>query len=109
MMSPLLIILLVLGGLAFIIASTALVSMLQRRDVILRASEDVVLDPASIVLRPEVSEKNRLKARLEAWSREREESAELQSKLIQAGFESTAAPAVYFLLRISSMVLLPLL
>ena len=106
-MSPLLIVLLLLGGLAVLIASTTLVSMLQRRDVILRASEDVVLD-ASSVLRPEKTEKAGLRDRLEAWAKEREESEELQHKLIQAGFESPAAPAVYFLFRVSSIVLLPL-
>jgi tight adherence protein C len=105
-MSPLLIALLVLGGLAVLIASTALVSLLQRRDVIMRASDEAALDSSTIVLRPE-SERGRLRARLEAWAKTREESEELQHKLIQAGFESTAAPAIYFLARVSSMVLLP--
>ena len=108
-MSPLLIVLLVLGGLAVLVASTGLVSMLQRRDVMLRASEEAVLDPASIVLRPEKTRQNRIQERLEAWAREREDSEELQHKLIQAGFESPTAPAIYFLLRTSSMVLLPLM
>jgi tight adherence protein C len=110
-MSPILIILVVLGGVAVLIASTALVSMLQRRDVMLRASEDVALDASSIVLRPEKKEsggvQERLKARLETWAKQREESEELQHKLIQGGFESGTAPAIYFLCRVSSMVLLP--
>jgi tight adherence protein C len=75
----------------------------------LRASEEAVLDPASIVLRPEKTRQNRIQERLEAWAREREDSEELQHKLIQAGFESPTAPAIYFLLRTSSMVLLPLM
>jgi tight adherence protein C len=108
-MSPLLIVLLLLGGLAVIIASTALVSMLQRRDVMMRASEDEVFDSTSIVLKPERSSRGRLQDRLEAWAKEREGTEELQHKLIQAGFESPAAPAVYFLFRISSIVLLPLI
>ena len=107
-MSPLLIFLLVLGGIAVLVASTALVSMLQRRDVMLRASEEAVLDPSSIVLRPEKTRQNRLQERLQRWAQEREESEELQTKLIQAGFESPTAPAIYFLLRVTSMVLLPL-
>src|SRR5262245_34209876 len=102
-MSPLLIVLLVLGAAAVLIASTALVSMLQRRDVMLRASEDVVVDPASIVLRPEKVEsesvRDKLKARLEAWGKTQQENEELQHKLIQSGFESTTAPAIYFLAR----------
>lgn len=106
-MSPLLIALLVLGGLAVLIASTALVSMLQRRDVLMRASEEAVLDSSSAVLRPEKTERGQLRERLEAWAKDREENEELQHKLIQAGFESPAAPAMYFLARISSVVLLP--
>lgn len=108
-MTPLLIVLLVLIGLAVLIASTSFVSMLQRRDVILRASEDAFLDAASVVLRPERESQSRLMTRLEAWAKSREENEELQHKLIQAGFESPTAPAIYFLIRVSSMVLLPLL
>jgi len=110
-MSPLLIVLLVLAAAAVLIASTALVSMLQRRDVMLRASEDAVVDPASIVLRPEKAEsegiREKLKSRLEAWGKTQQENEELQHKLIQGGFESATAPAIYFLARMSSMVLLP--
>lgn len=110
-MSPLLIVLLVLGAAAVLIASTALVSMLQRRDVMLRASEDAVVDPASIVLRPEKGEaegiRDKLKSRLETWGKTQQENEELQHKLIQGGFESATAPAIYFLARMSSMVLLP--
>jgi tight adherence protein C len=108
-MNPLLIVLLVLGGVAVLIASSALVSMLQRRDVMLRASEEAVLDPASVVLRPEKSRQSRLQERLERWAKEREDSEELQNKLTQAGFESPSAPSIYFLVRTSSAVLLPLL
>jgi tight adherence protein C len=108
-MSPLLIVLLVLGGIAVLIASTALVSILQRRDVMVRASEDAVMDVSSVVLRPEGASRTRLQERLEAWAKQREDSEELQHKLIQAGFESPTAPAFYFLARISSIVLLPLI
>lgn len=108
-MSPLLIVLLVLGGIAVLIASTALVSILQRRDVMIRASEDAVVDVSSVVLRPEKASRSRLQERLEAWAKEREDNEELQHKLIQAGFESPSAPAFYFLVRISSMVLLPVI
>jgi len=107
-MSPLLIILLVVGGIAVLVASTALVSILQRRDVIIRASDDAIIDASSAVLRPEQSSQSRIRERLESWAKQREESEELQHKLIQAGFESPSAPAIYFLVRISAMVLLPL-
>lgn len=107
-MSPLLIALLVVGGIAVLVASTALVSILQRRDVMIRASEDTIMDTSSVVLRPELSTQSRIRERLETWAKQREESEELQHKLIQAGFESPSAPAIYFLVRVSAMVLLPL-
>ena len=98
-MSPLLIVLLVLGGIAVLVASTALVSILQRRDVMVRASEDAIVEVSSAVLRPDQSSQSRVRERLESWAKQREESEELQHKLIQAGFESTSAPAFYFLAR----------
>ena len=64
---------------------------------------------ASVVLRPEKSRQSRLQERLESWAKEREDSEELQNKLTQAGFESPSAPAIYFLVRTSSVVMLPLL
>ena len=108
-MSPIIIVLLVLAGLAIVIASTALVSMLQRRDIMMRASEQgLVIDTTSAVLKPERSGPN-VRDRLEAWAKEREDNEELQHKLTQAGFEAPSAPAIYFLARISSMVLVPVL
>lgn len=108
-MTPLLIVLLVLAGVAVLVASAALVSMLQRRDVILRASEEAVLDPSSVVLRPEKAPQSRVKERLDEWAKARQESEETQTKLVQAGFESPSAPAIYFLIRMTSMVLMPVL
>ncbi|HEX6315385.1 MAG TPA: type II secretion system F family protein [Gemmatimonadaceae bacterium] len=108
-MSPLIIVLLVLAGIAVLVASTALVSILQRRDVLLRASEEGLVDAATTVLRPEQGPQSRLKERLEQWAKEREDSEALQNKLIQAGFEAPTAPAIYFLVRVSSVVLLPLI
>lgn len=108
-MSPLLIVLLILAGLAILIASTALVSMLQRRDIMLRATEQAsVFEATSAVLKPERTGPN-VRDRLEAWAKERENTEQLQHKLTQAGFEAPSAPAIYFLLRISSIVLLPIL
>ena len=69
-MTPLLIVLLVLAGVAVLVASTALVSMLQRRDVLLRASEDATIDPSAIVLRPEKAKQSRLQERVEEWAKE---------------------------------------
>jgi tight adherence protein C len=61
------------------------------------------------VLRPEKTERGRLRDRLETWAKDREDNEELQHKLIQGGFESPSAPAVYFLARVSSIVMLPLI
>jgi tight adherence protein C len=108
-MSALLIALLVIGGIAVLVASAALVSMLQRRDVMIRASQEAVLDPTSAILQPEKKPRGALQDRLAAWAREREDSEELQHKLIQAGFESPTAPGTYFLFRIGVFVLIPLL
>ena len=108
-MSPILIALLVLLVVAVLVAGRTLGSMLERRDVMLRASEDITLDPSSIVLRPDKPGRNRLKERLEAWAKTQKDNEELQHKLVQAGYESTTAPAVYFVVRTSSMVILPLL
>jgi tight adherence protein C len=108
-MTPLVIALLVVIVLAVVVAGTSLVSLLQRRDVMLRASEEGILDPATIVLRPEKVERNHLKQRLEAWSKAREDNDALQHKLVQAGFESPTAPALYFMLSVSAMVLVPVL
>lgn len=106
-MSPVLIVLLIIGGVAVLVASVSLVSMLQRRDVLLRATEDQALDSASVVLRPEKAQASKLRIRLEEWAKQREETAALQHKLVQGGFESPSSPAVFFLLRSASMVGFP--
>ena len=108
-MSSLLIVLLVIGAVAVLVASAALVSMLQRRDVLLRATDDQAFEGASVVLRPEKAQASKLRARLEEWAKTRKQNDELQHKLIQGGFESSSAPAIFFLLRSASMVLFPLL
>jgi tight adherence protein C len=110
-MSPIVIILLVIGGVALFVASTALVAMLQRRDVMFRAAEEAVYDPAasSVVLKPERSDANRLRDRLETWAKSQEENEALQHKLVRAGFESASAPAMFFLAKVTSVVLMPIL
>jgi tight adherence protein C len=108
-MTALLVVLMIIGAAAILVASASLVSILQRRDVLLRASEDASVAAASAVLRPEANERSKLRVRLEKWAEDREQNAELQHKLIQAGLESPSAPAVYFFARVSSAVLLPLL
>ena len=67
-MSSLLIVLLVIGAVAVLVASAALVSMLQRRDVLLRATDDQAFEGASVVLRPEKAQA--LRQRLHVWRKE---------------------------------------
>ncbi|HEX9564362.1 MAG TPA: type II secretion system F family protein [Gemmatimonadaceae bacterium] len=107
-MNPVLILLVVLGAVAVLVAAVALASMLQRRDVLRRASEDDA-DTLSEVLRPDREETGRVRARLEQWSAQQKENAALDTKLVQAGFESSTAPGAFFLARGVSMVAFPLL
>ncbi len=106
-MSPLLIALLAFGAVAIIVAGAALYSMLQRRELLRRATEEMDFDTATRLLRPEEGGGGKLRARLEAMAKQRATDAEMQSKLVQAGFDSTTAPAVFFLSRIGSFVLIP--
>jgi tight adherence protein C len=107
-MTPALFALLAVGVAAMIVAAVALAVMLQRRDVILRATEELTIPSASIVLKPETKE-GRLRARLQQLAKERQFNVETQSKLVQAGFDTPTAPAAYFLIRIASIVILPIL
>lgn len=108
-MTPLLIVLLVAGGAAIVVAGASLASMLQRRDLVLRTRADDALESPSIVLRPEEPTTGRLRARLEAMAAERQGNEELQHKLVQGGFEGASAPAMFFLLRVTALVVFPLL
>ncbi len=105
-MSPILIVLLALGGVAIIVAGASLVSMLQRRELLQRATEEMDFDTAAKLLRPERGG-GKLRARLEEMAKQRATDAEMQSKLVQAGFDSATAPAVLFLVRIAAFVLIP--
>jgi len=105
-MSPTLIILIVA---AIGAGAVAVVSILQRREVLRRAS--VAQSPLSpSILRPD-------KKAAEAWLEEylggvgatRSDHATVRSKLIQAGMESTAAVGVYNSLRAISLVTFPVI
>jgi tight adherence protein C len=108
-MNPLLITLRLVAVVALFIAAGALVSQLRRRVVLRRAAEDEGIEVQSAVLKRERKEENVLRSRLEELARQRKEDSEVQNKLIQAGFEAPTAPGVFFLARMSSMVLFPLL
>jgi tight adherence protein C len=109
-MTPILLLYLGIGAAAVIIAGFALVSMLQRRDVIHRATEEFgVGRTAALVLRPDKARESRIRARLEQMAKEQQANEEIQSKLVQAGFDSPAAPAVFVLSRLVSFFVVPLI
>jgi tight adherence protein C len=105
-MTPTLIILIVaaIGG-----GAIAVVSVLQRRDVLRRAAvSHSPLSPS--ILRPD-------KKAAEAWLEEyvggvgatRADHATVRAKLVQAGMESTAAVGIYNVLRAISLVTFPII
>jgi tight adherence protein C len=108
-MSVMLFVFLALGAAALIVASVALAGMLQRRDVVQRATEEFGSISGISVLRPEKHRESRLRARLEEIAKTRKNDAELQTKLVQAGYDSNTAPAGFFLIRSTSLVMVPLL
>jgi tight adherence protein C len=97
-----------LGALALVGAAIALAWMLQRRDLVQRATEEMSVGASSFVLKP-MARESKLQARLKEMAKNREADAELQGKMVQAGYDSATAPAVFFLIRIGSMVIVPLL
>lgn len=105
-MTPTLIALLVIVFTAVITAALALISVLERRDVLMRATETHgVLAPS--VLRPERPADGRVDEWLKRLASTREDSPATRVKLVQAGIESPTAPAVYWILRTVSLVVFP--
>lgn len=107
-MTPALIVLLFVGAAALITAALALISVLERRDVLMRAT-DASGQPIPNILRPERSE---VQGRIVTWLTQlagtRPEEPGTKAKLVQAGIESQTAPALYWLTRIVSLVVFPL-
>jgi len=110
-MTPMLIAFLVVVGVAALVASAALVALLRRRDVLRRAVEADESTGAvrSDVLLPDEADAGVIQARLKEWAARQKEASELESKFVQAGFEGSGAPAVFFLGRMAFMVGFPLL
>jgi len=107
-MTPVLILYLGIGAAAVIVAGFALISMLQRRDVMQRATTEFGTPSGALVLRPDKIRESRIRARLAEMAKEQKANAEIESKLIQGGFDSPTAPAVFVLLRMASFVSVPL-
>lgn len=105
-MTPTVIALMVVIFAAIVTAALALISVLERRDVLMRATETGgVLIPS--VLRPEKPADGRVDEMLKRIAGSREDQPEIQAKLVQAGIESSTAPAVYWILRTLSLVAFP--
>jgi tight adherence protein C len=106
-MTPTLIALMVLIVAAIITAALALISVLARRDVLMRATESGsgVLIPS--VLRPEKERGGRTEEWLQRLAGRREEEPEIRLKLTQAGIESQTGPAVFWIVRTLSLALFP--
>jgi tight adherence protein C len=100
---------LVVVVIAVIVGGFALVSMVQRREVLARAGAMDEEAPA-IALRP-IREKRQ--GRLREWllaslPGSPADDAQASEKMVQAGYDSPTAPATFFLIRVAAFVLLPL-
>ncbi len=104
-----LILLLAFGVSAVMVAAMALVSILQRRDLLKRAGSESAEMTTSSVLLPEKGRDRRIQAYLERLADSEKDNPASQMKLIQAGFESATGPAVLWILRVMSVFAFPLL
>lgn len=106
-MSPLLILYIAIAFAGVVTAGIALVELNRRRRMLSRAAGEGIATTTS-VLRPESDEKGGLTGWLERLQEDRAEDEALSGKLVQAGYEGTAAVGAYFVFRLASIVLLPL-
>jgi tight adherence protein C len=105
--TPTLIALIAIAAISAGFAMFAGVSILRRRAMIRRATVEMDVRGLS-VLRQEEEKSSWLDALAERFGDSASNDDALQAKLIQAGYDTPTAPALYFLLRISSLVLFPL-
>ena len=107
-MNTTLVLALLIGFAALVVAGIASVELLRRRRVVSRATGAQAPGSGATLLRPEGASRTRFDAVLERLSDQRGADQALSAKLTQAGYDSSTAAAVYFLFRISSLVMLPL-
>ncbi|NUQ11221.1 MAG: type II secretion system F family protein [Gemmatimonadaceae bacterium] len=107
-MTPTVIALMVILFAAIVTAALALVSVLERRDVLMRATETGGA-PVPQLLRPERPSDSRIDEWLKRLASSREPQPAIQSKLVRAGIESPTASAVYWVLRTVSLGAFPAL
>jgi tight adherence protein C len=107
-MTTQLIVYLVVAFVAVVAAGVAGVELLRRRQVVARVDDDLMPSGSAAVLRPENDRESLWDQALERVQSSRPDDEALNSKLIQAGFDGTGMAAAYFVIRLASMVLLPL-
>jgi tight adherence protein C len=107
-MSSLLILVIVVGTLALFVAGVTGLEIMRRRRVLTRAGGIDAPTPGAVVLRPEKERKSRVSGWLESLGEGKKADESLGAKLVQAGMDTPVAPAIYFLLRVSALVIFPL-
>ena len=76
-MTPLLLLYLGIGAAALIVAGFALISILQRRDVMQRATTEFGPQSGTLVLRPDKLRESRIRTRLAEMAKEQKANAEI--------------------------------
>jgi tight adherence protein C len=108
-MTPLLVVLIAIGFISLLTAGVASVELIRRRRVVSRVSGGGTSSAVGAsVLRPDEAH-GRGADFLERLQESRKDDQALNTKLTQAGYDSPTAAAIYFLLRLSSMVVFPVL
>ncbi len=94
---------------AIVVAGVASVEIIRRRRVMSRAASGGAPVGGAILLHPEGQGTNRFDAVIERLSDSRKVDAALSAKLTQAGYDHATAAAAYFIMRVSALVLFPLM
>src|SRR5215207_7153432 len=100
----------ILGVVAVIVAGFALLSLAQRRAVLARAGAMDDGPAPAIALRPI---KDRSQGRIREWLLNSlpgspTDDSQASEKMVQAGYDTPTAPATFFLVRVATFVVLPL-
>ena len=106
-MTPVQIAAILVGTLALVVAGVSGLTLLRRRTLLSRAAAELAPGAGSVLLRPEVEEKSPFEQWLARLSAARDPDTALKDKFVMAGFETDVAPAVYFLVRMTCVVMLP--
>lgn len=93
---------------AIALAAYALSAVLQRRHLLKRADSGSD-GPRRVVLRDEGADRTTFADWLAKFGSNQQENKALDGKLVQAGYDTPTAPALYFVLRIASLVAFPLI